>query len=59
MSSKPKRRVKDRLLDKVPVVGRARRVQGWIRRNKGCSTLVGQSLTSPVPKRVRGRVSAT
>jgi len=35
MSGKPKRRVKDRLLDKVPVVGRARRVQGWIRRNKG------------------------
>jgi len=35
MSAKPKPPMKDRLLDKVPVIGRARRVRGWFRRHKG------------------------
>ena len=35
MSKSDKPRMKDRLLDKVPVVGRARRMTGWVRRNKG------------------------
>ncbi|MCZ6571760.1 MAG: tetratricopeptide repeat protein [Planctomycetota bacterium] len=31
----PKRPLKDRVLDRVPVFGRLRRVKGWVRRNKG------------------------
>jgi len=49
----PKPPIKDRFLDKVPVLGRARRVRGWFRRNKGwiyfglalvCLFIVGPAL---------------
>ncbi|MEM8882926.1 MAG: tetratricopeptide repeat protein [Planctomycetota bacterium] len=33
--SKEKRGVKDRMLDRVPLLGHARRVKGWVRRNRG------------------------
>ena len=35
MSREPKRKMKDRVLDRVPVVGTARRAKGFLRRNKG------------------------